>query len=63
MKVFKKLNLYKTACPLFNVVEKANITNMPCYYEIPVTKIKMQTLPCSCYKLFVFGHQQASVRK
>jgi hypothetical protein len=51
MKVFKKLNLYKTACPLSNVVKKADITNMLCYDEIPVTKITMQTLPCPCYKL------------
>jgi hypothetical protein len=46
-----------TACPLSSVVKKADITNIPCYDEIPVTKIKMPTLTCPCYKLFFFGHQ------
>jgi len=63
MKAFKKLNLYTTACSLSNVVKKADITNIPCYDEIPVTKIKTPTLTCPCHKLFFFGHQQASVRK
>ena len=57
MKAFKKLTLYMTACPLSNVVKKADITNLPCYDEIPVTEIKMLTLTCPCYKLLFFGHQ------
>jgi hypothetical protein len=57
VQAFKKLNLYVTACPLSSVVKKADITNIPCYDEIPVTKIKMPTITCPCYKLFFFGHQ------
>jgi hypothetical protein len=57
MKAFKNLNLCMTACPLYNVVKKADITNIPCYDDIPATKIKMSTLTCPCYKLFFFGQQ------
>jgi len=35
-------------------MKKADITNIPCYDEIPITKIKMPTLTCPCYKLIFF---------
>jgi hypothetical protein len=63
MKAFRKLNLYHIAQPLYNMVKKADITNMPSYDEIPVTEMNTQTLTYMCYKLFVFGHHKASIRK